>query len=82
MNTTPRSASILVRNPLMALPAAKALDQLPIEAKVALRALLREISADARVRAEKCWRSHKGPMALYWKCLAVYSNHASRLLKP
>lgn len=77
-----RSASMIVRNPLMGLPAAQDLATLPPEAQAAIRALFKQISADARVRAEKCWRTHKAPMAAYWKAVAVYANHASRLVKP
>lgn len=77
-----RSNSLLVRNPLMALPAAADLAALPPDARAAVRALFKQISADARVRAEKCWRTHKAPMAVYWKAVAVYANHASRLVKP
>lgn len=77
-----RSNSMLVRNPLMALPAAQDFAALPPDAQAAVRALFKQISADARVRAEKCWRTHKAPMAAYWKAVAVYANHASRLVKP
>jgi len=77
-----RSASLHVRNPLMALPAAKLLASLPPEAKAAVRALLKELGADARSRATHAWNQHKAPMACYWKCVAVYANHASRLVKP
>lgn len=76
-----RSTSAAVRNPLVALPAARAIAGLPPEARAALRDLLREISADARVRAEKCWRTHKAPMAAYWKAVAVYANHAQRIAR-
>jgi hypothetical protein len=76
-----RSTAATVRNPLLALPAAQAIADLPEPARLALRNLLREISADARVRAEKCWRTHKAPMAVYWKCVAVYANHAQRIAK-
>jgi hypothetical protein len=65
----------------MALPAAEALSNLPDESKSAVRELLKQISADARIRAEKCWKTHKAPMAAYWKAVAVYANHSSRLLK-
>ncbi len=71
-----------VRNPLLALPAAQAMQNLPPEAKAALKALLIDIRNDCRVRAEECWRKHKAPMAAYWKAQGVYANHAQRLLKP
>lgn len=64
-----------IRNPLTALPSAQAVAALPDEAKRALEAVLRDISADARERAEVSWRSHKGPMAAYWKAVAVYARH-------
>lgn len=54
---------------------------LPPEARAALRALLLEIRADARQRAEKCWKKHKAPMAAYWKALSVYAGHTARLCK-
>jgi len=76
-----RSIRADVRNPLLSLPAAQDLVNLPPEARGALRRLLKQISADARVRAERCWRTHKAPMAAYWKAVAVYANHTSRLVK-
>jgi hypothetical protein len=70
-----------VRNPLTGLPAAADIAALPPAARDALRRLLLEIRADARVRAEKCWRSHKAPMAAYWKAVSVYAGHAARLAR-
>lgn len=76
-----RSLRADVRNPLCGLPAAQQIAALPPESREALRMLLKQISADARVRAEKCWRTHKAPMAAYWKAVAVYANHASRIAR-
>lgn len=81
MSASPRSKSPNVRNPLLALPAVVELQALPSESRAALRKVLKAISADARVRAEKCWRTHKAPMAAYWKAVAVYANHTSRVLR-
>ena len=78
---TARSNSLAVRNPLVGLPGAAALAALPPDTKAALYTLLRSISADARARADKCWRTHKAPMACYWKAVAVYAYHASRLVR-
>lgn len=78
---TARSNRTDVRNPLTRLPAAVKLRALPAPAREALRALLRDLSADARAQADKAWRSHKAPMAAYWKAAAVYSRHAALLLK-
>jgi hypothetical protein len=75
-----RSLRADVRNPLLQLPAAQRLAELPPEAQAALKALLLEIRNDCRVRADECWRKHKAPMAAYWKATGVYANHMSRLL--
>jgi hypothetical protein len=70
-----------VRNPLLALPAASEIANLPPAARAALRALLLDIRTDARERAEKCWRQHKAPMAAYWKAVSVYAGHTARLAR-
>lgn len=75
-----RSARREIRNPILALPAARALDSLPGPARAALEQILREIQIDARLRAEKAWRTHKAPMALYWKAVSVYSGHIARAI--
>jgi hypothetical protein len=76
-----RSNRVDVRNPLLRLPAAERIAELPPEARAALRALLGEIRADARDRANECWRKHKAPMACYWKAVSVYAGHAARLAR-
>jgi hypothetical protein len=76
-----RSSRLEVRNPMLALPAMQNLQRLHPTVRATLRDLLREIAADARTRAEKCWRTHKAPMAVYWKCVAVYAGHIARALK-
>jgi hypothetical protein len=75
-----RSLRPEVRNPVLALPSAAALHRLPPEARAALGAVLRELSLDAAHRAERAWARHKGPMAAYWRSVAVYSKHISRAL--
>lgn len=79
---TDRSNRPDVRNPVLALPSAQALRDLPPAPKAALRAILMGIRLDAQAKAEKCWRSHKAPMALYWKVVAVYAGHIARVLRP
>lgn len=79
--TEGRSSRADVRNPLLKLPAMqKALKAGKLE-RMILRDILKEVSADARERAEKCWRTHKAPMAAYWKAVAVYANHTARALR-
>lgn len=70
-----------VRNPVLALPAVTRLNALDPSAKEALRALLLDLKADAQRRADECWRRHKGPMAVYWKCVAVYAGHIAKVLR-
>jgi len=80
MNTR-RSFRPEVMNPLAGLPSAQRIRALPPEARSALRELLLDIRKDAQQRAEKCWRTHKAPMAAYWKAVAVYAGHTARLAR-
>ena len=75
-----RSTQAEVRNPVLALPAFAGIAALDPDVRQALRRLLVDLAADARERAEKCWRTHKGPMALYWKCVSVYAGHIARAI--
>lgn len=75
-----RGACATVRNPLLRLPAAQRLQALPPAVRQELRCLLQELGVDARALAEKAWRTHKGPMACYWKAVAVYAKHTARVL--
>lgn len=76
----PRSNQTEVRNPVIALPAASALARLPATSREALRSVLVGIAADAAERAQKSWRTHKAPMALYWKAVSVYARHIARAI--
>ena len=76
-----RSTQPETRNPLLNLPAAVKMQGLPSSSKAMLRELLLELARDCRERADKCWRTHKPPMAAYWKMNAVYAGHLARLLK-
>lgn len=76
-----RALSPEVRNPVLALEAVKGLQELPPESRAAMRALLQELARDARGRAELSWRKGKGPMAAYWKAVAVYAGHTARALR-
>jgi hypothetical protein len=78
-----RSVRADVRNPLLQLGDDLApLLALPEESRAALRTALKAMSADHQAKAQKAWRTHKAPMALYHKCLAVYTGHAARLFRP
>ena len=62
--TDARSTRAEVRNPILALPGAKKLKGLPLEARLALRAILLELRDECRIRAEQCGRNQKDP----WRC--------------
>ncbi len=68
-------------NPLLRLPAFKALLALSPEVRAALRTVLRELALEAREKAERSWRRHKGPMAAYWRAVSVYAGHIARGLR-
>ncbi len=70
----------LIANPVLALPAAQALLSLPDEPRLVLADLLQDLALDSRRRAEASWKSHKAPMAAYWKAVSVYAGHIRRAL--
>lgn len=77
-----RSNRAEVRNPVLGLPDAKlALVELTPDERQRLRRVMVAIRDVARLKAEKCWRKHKGPMALYWKAVGAYANHLARVLR-
>jgi hypothetical protein len=79
-----RSLRTDVRNPMLALPGMPQLLELmaalPPETRAAWARVLAGLAADARDRADKAWRTHKAPMAAYWKCVAVLVGHFRRAL--
>jgi hypothetical protein len=79
---TDRSNLATVRNPVLALPGFSALRNLPLPVRQALADAFKDLAADARQRADKCWKSHKAPMAAYWKAVSVYANHIKRAVQP
>ena len=80
--TTPaRSNRPEVRNPVLALNAVRRLQELEDVPRAALGALLAELSIEARDKAEACWRRNKGPMAAYWKAVAVYAKQTARAIR-
>lgn len=79
---TARSSRMDVRNPLTTLPAMAALLELPDESRVAIVGILNDLAADAAARAEKSWRTHKGPMAAYWQAVSVYAKHLRAAVRP
>lgn len=82
MSAASRSNSAEVRNPLLALPSAQRLQQLPPEVRELLRDILMEIRVDANIKAEASWRKSKGPIACYWRAVSTYALHLARVLRP
>jgi hypothetical protein len=76
-----RSSRAEVRNPVIALPGFIALRALSPDVRQCMATALRDIQRDARDRAEKCWTTHKAPMALYWKAVGVYAGHIARAVQ-
>lgn len=68
------------RNPVMTLPAYRRLHELPGPARQSLLEVLRDLAAQAESLAEHSWRTRKGPMAAYWRAVAVYARHIARAL--
>lgn len=80
MNAPGRNHRREVRNPILGLPAWAALRHLDLPTRVVLAALLADLSADARARAQVSWRQNKGVMAAYWKAVGAYAGHVRRAL--
>ena len=76
-----RSSRSDTRNPLLRLPAAQRIGNLPEPMRAELALLLKELALDARDHAEASWRKHKAPMAAYWKAVSVYAMHLSRIVR-
>lgn len=75
-----RSARAEIRNPALALPAARAMRCLCPDLRLLLAVLLHDLRRDARARADNCWKSRKAFLAAYWSVVSVYSGHFARAL--
>lgn len=67
-------------NPLLNLPAGRALAELTNAQRAPLVALLRDLRHQANAEAEKAWAKRKGPMAAYWRAVATYARHTAHAL--
>lgn len=67
-------------NPLLHLPAGRALRQLPPEDRARIEAVMRELRAQANEEADRAWARRKGPMAAYWRAVATYARHIAHAL--
>jgi len=69
-----------IANPVLGLPAARALAELDPRARTALAEILAGLAMDAAGRAQRSWTQNKGIMAAYWKAVSVYPRHIHRVL--
>lgn len=67
-------------NPLLRLPAGRALLALPPADRQRIEAVMRELRDQANNEAETAWRRRKGPMAAYWRAVATYARHLAHAL--
>lgn len=67
-------------NPLLKLPAGRALLALPAEDRRRIEAVMRALRDQANTEAETSWRRRKGPMAAYWRAVATYARHLAHAL--
>ena len=68
------------KNPLLDLPAGRALLALPPGDRARIEAVMRELREQANMEAESAWRRRKGPMAAYWRAVATYARHVAHAL--
>lgn len=76
-----RSALAEVRNPVLRLPAARAImEEVPRDTRHLLGTLLRQLATEANAEGERCWRRGKAMMGAYWRVVAVYSKHIAHAI--
>lgn len=67
-------------NPLLKLPAGKALLALPKADRERIKAVMRDLRDQANTEAENAWKRRKGPMAAYWRAVSTYARHVAHAL--
>lgn len=67
-------------NPLLKLPAGRALLELPREDRQRIERVMRDLRDQANTEAEKSWLKRKGPMAAYWRAVSTYARHLAHAL--
>ena len=67
-------------NPLLRLPAGRALLDLPTADRQRIELVMRELRDQANREAETAWKRRKGPMAAYWRAVATYARHTAHAL--
>lgn len=75
-----RSAKDEVRNPVLGLPSARAIMDLPEDQRRPVGILLRELAKECDDQAERSWRKRKGFQAAYWRVVCTYAKHLARVI--
>ncbi|MHA6767672.1 hypothetical protein [Sphingobium ummariense] len=75
-----RSNRAEIRNPVLALPAARLLATIDPDTRTILAFLLHDLQQDARSRSRQSWDRRKAFMAAYWAAVATYTGHILRAL--
>ncbi len=77
-----RSNRAEVRNPVLALPALRALRALDPDSKALMAVLLLDLRRDAGSRSKRSWARRKAFTAAYWSVVSIYAGHIFRALHP
>ena len=67
-------------NPLLRLPAGRALLELPTADRLRIAKVMRELRVQANSEAEKSWGRRKGFAAAYWRAVSTYARHVAHAL--
>lgn len=70
-----------IHNPCLRLPSAQRIQNLPPEARDALRAILIDLRNESAAKAQVEWKRNKGMTAAYWKAVSIYALHLTRLCR-
>ncbi len=67
-------------NPLLRLPAGRALLELPAADRLRIAKVMRELREQANSEAETAWKRRKGWGAAYWRAVSTYARHVAHAL--
>ncbi len=68
-------------NPLLKLPAASRILDLPPEQREIIAGLFTDLRHQANAEAEKNWKRRKGLIAAYWRAVSTYARHTAHAFR-
>jgi hypothetical protein len=77
-----RSSQAVVRNPVLALPAAQQVFDLPPASRRLLGSSLRNLAREARDMMVLAIKRRRLKWASYWHAMSVYAKHIARVIDP